>query len=344
MRLEKRRLLLIFSGISLLLLFFSLILYYVFRPDDIKEAAGRLLKDSFDYRQNLAVSREEPVKLSNQPEEGPEKQIPAAVAKQEKKDEPAFDKSYIINIAFLGIDRTEERDEYLGIYRTDTIAVARINLNTRKIGILSIPRDTYAYLPVKDKMDKINHAYAFGSAKGKAVESSLDAINHFLKYAKVDYYFSIDMEPIPEIVDSIGGVKLDVEIDMKTHGADVSKGLQILDGKKAFDYIHWRYAGNGDIDRIKRQQKFAGAMFRQLRDSGGLADTLKLVLKYSSHVKTNMTLKQLLSLVNLANDIPDGSITYYNIEGNNARIKGISYWIPHPEKTEATLKEFLHLD
>lgn len=161
-----------------------------------------------------------------------------------EKEEPEFDTSYVINIEFLGIDRTDERDEYLNVYRTDTIAIAKVDLNTKKIKILCIPRDTYAFLPIKNKKDKINHAYAFGSAKGKAIESSIEAINYFIKYSKIDYYFSLDMEPIPEIVDSIGGVELDVEIDMKTHEADLSKGRQILDGKKAFDYIHWRFAGN----------------------------------------------------------------------------------------------------
>lgn len=48
----------------------------------------------------------------------------------------------IINILFLGIDKTDERESWLGIYRSDTIAIARFDLDNKRIKILSIPRDT----------------------------------------------------------------------------------------------------------------------------------------------------------------------------------------------------------
>src|SRR5690606_31071889 len=143
----------------------------------------------------------------------------------------------IINVLFLGIDRDEERDATLGVYRTDTIALATINMETKDVKVLSIPRDTYAYLPVTGKMDKINHAYAFGSLKGNGVDSSVDAINSLIKYAKVDYYFSIEMEPIPEIVDLLGGVEMDVDVNIK---GVLEKGFQTLNGEQALAYIRYR--------------------------------------------------------------------------------------------------------
>lgn len=81
-------------------------------------------------------------------------------------------------------------------------------------------------------------------------------------------------------------------------------------------------------------------MFKKLRDSGKLIDIVKLVLTYSKNVKTNMTLKQLIALANLANAIPDGSLTYFNIPGYNKTINGISYWVPDETETDKTLKKF----
>ena len=110
----------------------------------------------------------------------------------------------VMTILFLGIDRTEERDESIGIFRSDTIMIARIDVANKSIKILSIPRDTYTYIPLIDKRDKINHAYAYGSLKGKGVISVFDAIEQFTEKPKIENYFLLEMEPIPDIIDDLG--------------------------------------------------------------------------------------------------------------------------------------------
>lgn len=247
----------------------------------------------------------------------------------------------IINILFLGIDKTEDRESWLGIYRSDTIALARIDLDNKEIKVLSIPRDTYAYLPISGKWEKINHAYAYGSANGNGTQASIDAINNFLGRDAVDYYILMDMEPIPKIVDDIGGVKVDVEIDMKSHGANLSKGLQVLNGKQAFDYIHWRYSPGGDIDRIKRQQKFISALYKQQRDSGKIIETLQIVLRYKNHIQSNFGIRQMIGLAKFLSDVPGGNVTYYLIPGRGQNIGGVSYWVPDEQK-EQMLDEFFN--
>lgn len=291
---------------SLLIILIACCAYYIY--------------DSLNYQDNLLVEHEEKNDNDNEISE-------------------ISETGNIVNILFLGIDKDDERESWLGIYRTDSIALARINLESRQINILNIPRDTYAYIPVENKMDKINHAYAFGSIKGNGVQASIDAVNYFLGNKKVvDYYFLMDMEPIPGIVDEIGGVKIDVEIDMKDHGANLSKGLQVLNGKQAYDYIHWRYSPGGDIDRIKRQQKFIRVLYKQQRDSGKIMETLQIILKHKDNIQTDLTMKQLIGLARFLSDIPDGSDSYYTILGEGQMIDGIDYWMP--DNKEEVLKEF----
>jgi LCP family protein required for cell wall assembly len=117
----------------------------------------------------------------------------------------------------LGIDRTVERESLLDGYRSDTIALLRMQLDTKTINVLLFPRDTYTYVPIEGKMDKINHAYAYGDMQGTAVESTSEAVQELVKGLPIDYYMVMDMEPIPNIVDDIGGVVLDVDCDMKTY-------------------------------------------------------------------------------------------------------------------------------
>jgi anionic cell wall polymer biosynthesis LytR-Cps2A-Psr (LCP) family protein len=148
------------------------------------------------------------------------------------------------------------------------------------------------------------------------------------------------MEPIPEVVDYIGGVEIDVDVDMKDHGANLSKGLQLLNGSKAFDYIHWRYSGSGDIDRIKRQQKFASAMLKKIKAEEKLTDTIHLILSYKNDVKTNLTLKQLIGMGKLATEIPQGTVQYSIIPGTDSIISNIWYYIPDEAATDQLLKSF----
>jgi len=300
--------------------------------------AGEFIYDMIDYKHNLMVENgSKKLQLANKSTNNVDKNT---IKKKEQDEKVTFGTDNCINILLLGIDRTEDRDKTLGIYRTDTICIVRINLNTKEVKVLCIPRDTYAFVPIENKKDKINHAYAFGSLKKKGVESSVDAINSFIRYSTINYYFALDMEPIPKIVDSLGGVALDVEVDMKTHGANLSKGFQLLNGTKAFDYIHWRYSGNGDIGRIERQQKFVKAMFKKLKNSDKLVECVKLIFNCRNDVKTDFKLNQLISLAILAKGIPEDSVKYEIIPGDGKYINKISYWVPYETETNKLLKEF----
>lgn len=247
--------------------------------------------------------------------------------------EPAFTdkKDRIVNILFLGIDRTIDRDETMGVYRTDTVMFASINLNSKKVEVLSIPRDSYVYIPVIGKKDKINHAYVWGGMNGEGIKSTINTVNNFIKYAKVDYYFAIDREPVSNIVDDLGGVEMDVDIDIKYGDIDISKGYQLLDGHKALDYILWRYSGNGDIDRIKRQQKFMKAMYEKVKKDGNIVGDLKLFLSYNKFMQTDLSYSQMLALSNFFMGISNDDIEFYDTPGYGQYIDDISYWIPDEE-------------
>jgi anionic cell wall polymer biosynthesis LytR-Cps2A-Psr (LCP) family protein len=148
------------------------------------------------------------------------------------------------------------------------------------------------------------------------------------------------MEPIPKIVDDIGGVKIDVEIDMKTHVAHLSKGLQVLNGEQAYDYVHWRYSAGGDIDRIKRVQKFMKTLLKQQKDSGNVIQTARIVLKYGQNIQTDLSIKQIISLAYYISNVPDDNISSSYIPGNCQTMNGISYWVIDKTSTNTVLNEF----
>ncbi len=239
---------------------------------------------------------------------------------------------------FLGIDRTEERDSQYSIYRADSISVLRVDVANAWAKVLSIPRDTYTYLPIREKNDKINHAYAFGTLKGRAEVSMVEAVNLLLEEEEMRKYFTLEMEPIATIVDQIGGVWIDVEVDMHSHGADLSKGYQKLDGEEAFDYVHWRYSGDGDIGRIRRQQQFAVALLKKLSEEYSDTDLTKFFINNSEYTNTNIHVNELAEVTLALSKIED--IEFKTLQGSSIKIDGIYYWKLDEDELEEALTWF----
>ena len=63
-----------------------------------------------------------------------------------------------INILLIGVDETDQS------HRADSLAVVRINVDSRHIRIMSVPRDTRVQIPGHG-WQKINHAFAFGGVE-----------------------------------------------------------------------------------------------------------------------------------------------------------------------------------
>lgn len=245
-----------------------------------------------------------------------------------------------IYLAFLGLDMTDERIKTIGNFRTDTIGIFSIDLKTKKVNLLSIPRDTYVQIPGRKGYDKINAAYPYGGMGKSGYELSLKTISNFLG-VNVNYYISIDMQNIPQIVDAVGGIPINVEEDMHTHGANLNKGYQILDGKKAEEYVRWRYDPMGDINRVKRQQQFLLAFLKQLKaNKNDVSSYIKLYDSFKGDIYTNLNFNQILALISVIKDVNADDIKTYTVPGSFYNLNNISYWKPDMEKLNEILKKF----
>ncbi len=100
-----------------------------------------------------------------------------------------------ISILLLGVD---ERPGDIG--RSDTMIVITVNPETETSTMMSIPRDTRAFISSKNTYDKINAAYAYGG-----VGETAQTIERFLNIP-IDYYVKVNMDGFKDIVDAVGGV------------------------------------------------------------------------------------------------------------------------------------------
>jgi len=215
------------------------------------------------------------------------------------------------NLLLLGIDR---RGGTGWAYRTDTIMVATLDPDTRAAGILSIPRDLQLPIPGHGE-DRINTANVYGSLSGEpeggpallasTIESSFGI--------PVDGYLMVDFGAFVEIVDTLGGIEVDVPKalhdtrypDPKPGDPYAYKtihfepGLQQMDGTRALEYARSRMS-TSDFDRAKRQQQVVLAIRKKALSISAIPRWPKLAAVVTESVRTDLRPDELLVVAILA--------------------------------------------
>jgi len=225
-----------------------------------------------------------------------------------------------INLMIVGIDDVE------GIHRSDTIALATIDIDNKIVRLMSIPRDTRVQIPGHG-WQKINHAYAYG--KEQLLQESL--INYL--GIPLNYFIIVNYKSFPEIVDLLGGVDINVAKRLSYHDKagnlhiNIPKGLQHLDGNSALGYVRFRNDALGDIGRVQRQQKFLKAILNKAQDPSMISQLPKLAKQLLKLVKSDLSPSQAIQLASYLSDIPRENMMFFTLPGKAAYISNVSYWI-----------------
>lgn len=238
-----------------------------------------------------------------------------------------------LNILLLGADGG----------RSDTMMVLSIDLASQNMKMLSIPRDTYYHIEGYDNFAqrKINAVYGHGKGKGGA-EGVRKAIEE-LTQLDIPYYVEVNYDGVKEIVDLIDGVEFEVPADMNYDDPTakpplhihLKKGLQVLDGDKAMQFLRWRKnngsEGTGDLDRIKRQQAF---MVAAAKKAFGLK--ILMVMKAASeNLETDLSTQEMIYLASKMMGADLEAIEKVTLPGDVGMKHGYSYLLPNEEKIKA---------
>lgn len=263
------------------------------------------------------------------------------------------------NFVLLGFDRFEERDRIYRLYRPDTIIFASMNFTNGTIKVITIPRDTLVEIAHRPGKDKINHSYYYGHDLGQGTDSAsrhaeglrytLDTVS-WLMEAPIHFYITLDMDGVVEIVDLMGGVNYDVEVEIREGLGRgrvlLSPGYQHLDGEKFLHYIHFRevYAGT-DQERIKRQQRILFSAFQQFKRSGKLTALPGVYKSLTENVETNLSFRQMVALVNFAQDVDGEEINFYHFSGEYQYDgRGVPYFVLDQARRAEVLGEILGIE
>ncbi|MEK4065664.1 polyisoprenyl-teichoic acid--peptidoglycan teichoic acid transferase TagU [Peribacillus sp. FSL R5-0717] len=239
------------------------------------------------------------------------------------------------SMLMLGVD---ERDGDKG--RSDTMIVLTVNPQKKSVKMLSIPRDTRTEIVGHGTQDKINHAFAFGGAK-----MSMDTAENFLDIP-IDYYMKINMEGFKDIVDAVGGVTVQNDLDFTSDGIHFAKGTHTLNGKEALAYSRMRHDDpSGDFGRQSRQRAIIEAVIKEGASLSSLTKYDEVFAALGNNIQTNLTFDDMMDIQKNYRDASK-SITQSSINGNGTKIDGIYYYIvsdEEKEKVQSELKEQLSI-
>lgn len=223
--------------------------------------------------------------------------------------------------------------------RSDTLMIIHIPKDMSRGYVVSIPRDTYAYVPESADGEggyptKINAAFAWGGAPltVKAVENLTGLI--------MDHVVVVNFRAVREITDVVGGVEVNVDqtvTDPRTN-REFTAGPNHLDGEAAEDYVRQRYGlVSGDFDRIRRQQQYLSALVGKLHETNWITqpqrfDQLMMAATSALTVDKSMPVRKLAFAVRA---IRPSSVVFLTVPiGYEGEIGSVGY-VVEPDMTIA---------
>lgn len=213
------------------------------------------------------------------------------------------------------------------IFNTDVNMVATIDPVNRKVLLTSIPRDYYVNLVLQgeEAYDKLTHAGYYG------IEESVKSVEKLLN-TDINYYVKVNFSTIEGIVDAIGGVDVYSDYDFyerafrKYH---YTVGYNHLNGEQALAFARERKSfADGDIQRVKNQQKVVEAIIKKITSSTALISNYDQILNsISDNMDTNISSKDISKLVKMQlSDMRGWSIESINLTGTGQM--GPTYTFP----------------
>ena len=225
-----------------------------------------------------------------------------------------------INILLMGVDTEQTRQTEL----TDTLMVASIDPTNSDVALISFPRDISNF-PLSDgrkykgKINSLmtwarNHPDEFPDGPMPTLVKELS----FLLGAPIHYYAALDLAGFRRVIDTVGGVTVDVQKALNDprydwmdgrRGFRISAGKHTLDGETALAYVRSRYsAGDNDFNRARRQQQVLLALRKQLTTIEMVPKITDLMEVAGDTIRTNFPSERIEEMIQLASGVDNDSV------------------------------------
>ncbi len=242
-----------------------------------------------------------------------------------------------VNIILLGSDKRPTGKAW----RTDSMIVVSIDRAERVVRLLSIPRDLWVYIP-DHGYNRVNTADLWGelAKAGGGAERVKQTIYQNLGIP-IDYYIRVDFQGFMKIIDTVGGVDIDVECALPD--INLLPGIHHMNGEEALRYARSRKSTN-DFDRGRRQRKVVMALWDQALTLDVVPRLPQLWLTMSDSFKTDLPLEEVINLAYLGTTIERQRIRSKAIDASMVQSwttpEGAAVLLPREAEIRAALESF----
>ncbi|MFN6518923.1 MAG: LCP family protein [Nostoc sp. CreGUA01] len=213
---------------------------------------------------------------------------------------------------------------------SDVMLLIKFDPETKKIVMLSIPRDTRTEVEGYG-VKKINAANVDG---GPALTAK--SVSNLLGGVGIDRYVRINVLGVGKLIDALGGVTVYVPKDMKYQDdsqhlyINLKAGKQHLNGDQALQLLRFRHDELGDIGRIQRQQMVMRALMDQTLNPATVAQLPKVLDVVKEHIDTNLTVEELVALLGFGVRTNRSNMQMLMLPGRFSEKNEFeaSYWLP----------------
>lgn len=220
-------------------------------------------------------------------------------------------------VLVMGIDSTSATLNKNATGNGDALMLVTFNPKTLNATIMSIPRDSYVYLPSMGTENKITHAAWAGTSNMIKTIEMFTGID-------IDYYVKINFQGVIKLVNLLGGITVDVPIEFcesnayrqtsKDKQICLKEGVQTLNGEQALALArHRKSFATGDLQRGSNQQLVVQGILNQAKTIKSANQALSMLDTMSKSMDTNFTTKQMLSFYDIFKTILETSANQDNL-------------------------------
>ncbi len=198
-------------------------------------------------------------------------------------------------ILIAGMDESAEN--------TDVLLLLSFSHQDGSFNILQIPRDTFVKFEEKDgKINRLYRQFSAENGRKEGAERFALLLSEMLQ-VEIDLYAVLSMEALAGLVDSMGGIDLQVPngfefTDKNGNACRIENGYQHLNGEQALAFVRHRTSyTEGDLGRLDAQMRFIAAIFRRIPTLKFPKQYLDIYQKNLPNLLTNLGEKDIINLM-----------------------------------------------
>lgn len=239
------------------------------------------------------------------------------------KTREKMDKTEPLNILLMGIDSDTPEGG-----RSDALMVMTLDPKDNQMQLVSIPRDTRTEIAGKGVEDKINHAYAFGGS-----DMAVDTVEQFLDI-ELDYYVRINMSGFKQLVDELGTITVNNDVEWSDNKYDFNFGPTEMDAEKTMAFVRMRKQDpDGDFGRTKRQRQVIEGIVNEGASAATVTKVHSLIDVLGDNMGSNMKFADIKTLLSDYRGARK-KVVDYQMKGEGQKIDGIYYLIVDDAEVE----------